>query len=191
MSRHILAIKLDPIEQARLDSGELVFPEHVDSHDHDIVCPEGNGCSGWVGCSEPHLVDGKSADDGPYDCDESAPYWGKDEFEFHGVLHTWRSGYGWTMPFTGKCIVNWVGRYDLPTGYEDLPIGEHEVEDDWGDESCYLQLVARPKAEDIGSFDVTPAWERPDPTVQNQDGQERADHGCQCEHCQFAAAGHY
>lgn len=155
MSRHILAITLDRQEQARLDAGELIFPEHIDSHVHDIECPAGNGCSGWIECREPHEVNGASASCGPYECDcpdgapsclgepgeDPAPWYDREEFKFHGVLHTWRYGHGWTVPFTGGCIVVHNGFYDLPDEYDSLPIGEHPVEDDWDDESCYLQLL--------------------------------------------------
>ncbi len=154
MSTHLLVITLDRIEQAKLDAGEFVFPEHVDSRDYGTKCLVENGCGGWIECREPHEVDGKKADCGPYDCDcpdgqpsclseteaDYAPWCDREEFEFHGVVHTWRYGYGWTVPYKG-CIVAW-GDYELPGCYEDLPRGEYQVEDDWEDTGCYLQLVA-------------------------------------------------
>lgn len=161
MSRHILAIRLDDREQKRLDAGELIFPEHIDSHDHSVMCPSDNGCSGWLKCHEPHEVDGKSAKCGPYDCscpdeqpsclgdepdegDRPRPPWHDEEdFEFHGVMHTWRYGHGWTVPFTGHCIVAWAD-YELPDDYEQLPLGEYNVDDDWEDTSCYLTLAGEP-----------------------------------------------
>lgn len=151
MSRHILVVSLDSREQERLDAGELVLPEHIESHDHSVICPDGNGCSGWIECGDPHEVEGESAACGPYSCncdDENArdclsgdsppPWYDEEEFEFHGVMHTWRSGFGWTVPYTG-CIVNF-GDYELPHGYEQLSLGEHKVDDDWDDEWCNLTL---------------------------------------------------
>lgn len=153
--RHMLVITLDHIEQAKLDAGEYVFPEHVDSRSYGTKCMATNGCGGWIECRESHEVDGKKADCGPYDCDcggedgpsclgeteaDYAPWYDREEFEFHGVEHTWRYGHGWTVPYTG-CIVAW-GDYELPDGSEDLPRGEYQVDDDWDDTDCYLLLVA-------------------------------------------------
>ncbi|SIH38516.1 Uncharacterised protein [Mycobacteroides abscessus subsp. abscessus] len=153
MSRHVLVVSLDSEEQARLDTGELVFPEDVERHKYSIMCPGGNGCSGWLECREPHEVDGVSADCGPYRCacpagqrsqlggveEPLAPWHDCEDFTFHGVEHTWRAGHGWTVPYPG-CIVNWCD-YELPAGYGELPLGEHEVDDDWDDTECYLTLA--------------------------------------------------
>lgn len=152
MSRHILEIALDSIEQAKLDAGEYVFPEHVDSREYHIRCPSGNGCSGWLSCNHPHEVDGVSANRGPDECcgalfgqgheddclGDSLPWRNRDEFVFHDELHMWQYGWGWVLPYVG-CVVNYD--CELPDNYDDLPIGEYEVDSDWDDFSCYLTLV--------------------------------------------------
>lgn len=137
MSRHVLVVSLDSAEQARLDAGELVLPEHIEHHEYGIVCPSGNGCSGWEQCGEPH-------DGGDEDKWRSPE--GDDEREFHGVKHTWRYGHGWTVPFTKGCIVTYNGHYELPDDHDELPIGEYEVVDDWDDTSCYLILCEEKQA---------------------------------------------
>jgi hypothetical protein len=161
MTGHLLVVGLDRWEQVRLDAGELVFPEHVESHSHGIVCQLGDKCEGWIECREPHEVDGKSAECGPYECDcpdgqasclgdepdegarPRSPWYDEEEFEFHGVMHTWRYGHGWTVPFSGGCIVKF-GDYELPDGYDKLPIGKYEVDTDWDDTNRYLKLVTEP-----------------------------------------------
>ena len=111
---------------------------HPDQHDYDfaIECVEPDLCNGWWECREEHGVDGLDADLGPYDADapEDAPWYDEDEFEFHGVMHTWRYSAGWTVPFPG-CVVAAQGC--LPD--EALNIahahgeGRHVVDDEWGD----------------------------------------------------------
>lgn len=151
---HILVISLDRDTQARLDAGEYVFPEDAESHEHSIVCPYTGGCGGWIGCQQPHEVDGKSASCGPEDCicddgqpsclgedgGEHPPWYDQEDFEFHGVMHTWRHGHGWTVPYDG-CIVRYNSSYDLPYEYDELPLGEHEVDAEWDDTGCTLVLV--------------------------------------------------
>lgn len=58
------------------------------------------------------------------------PRHGQQGYEFHGQMHTWRDGHGWTVEYTG-CIVHYNNSYDLPPEAEDLPIGRYEVDDDW------------------------------------------------------------
>lgn len=154
MTGHLLVVELDESEQAKLDAGELIFPEHVESHVHGIACHLGDNCKGWIKCLEPHEIDGTSAECGPHDCDCSddkpsclgeganrAPWDDEDEFEFHGVIHTWRGGHGWTVPFTRGCIVAF-GDYELPYECEDLAIGEYAVDTEWDDTNCQLILAS-------------------------------------------------
>ncbi|MGV7904208.1 hypothetical protein PJN93_30825, partial [Mycobacterium kansasii] len=83
--------------------GDDYDPEYP-SFNHSVECLNVEKCGGWIGCNDPHEVDGRSAADGPYDCDDDAPWEGCDEFEFHGVLHEWHWGHGWTVPYKG-CVV--------------------------------------------------------------------------------------
>lgn len=108
----------------------------------DVECLAPEKCDGWQECLEPHEVDGKSAASGPYDCDEDAPWCDEDEYEFHGVLHTWRWGNGWTVPFEG-CVVSANDStcdsvYDIAREHG---AGRYQVDDDWDDETCYLTVI--------------------------------------------------
>lgn len=47
-----------------------------DGEGFTVECLAGNGCIGWIECREPHTVDGLDAADGPYDCDDDAPWCG-------------------------------------------------------------------------------------------------------------------
>jgi hypothetical protein len=105
----------------------------------EITCHEPEKCNGFWECMEPHKVDGKSAAAGPYDCSYDDPWCDEDEFEFHGVVHTWHYGWGWTVPYPG-CVVaaneHWTDdAWDIAR--EHGP-GVHEVDDDWNDDSCIL-----------------------------------------------------
>ena len=119
-----------------------------DGDGFEIECVAPDTCNGWIECGEPHAVDGIDANYGPYGCDESAPWFDEDEWEFHGKLHTWRHGYGWTLPYPG-CVVAGSGGVEAPDDlWEETVDGEHRlkpgrwlVDDDWDDTDCYLALV--------------------------------------------------
>lgn len=79
------------------------------------------------------------------------PWCDEDEFVFHGVPHTWRYGYGWTVPFEG-CVVDANDScvdeaYDIAR--EHGP-GTHEVDDDWDETTCYLIWVRTIEAGECG-----------------------------------------
>jgi hypothetical protein len=118
---------------------------HPDDPDYryGIECVAPEKCGGWQECLEPHEVDGKSAADGPWSCDSADPWCDEDEFEFHGVVHTWHYGYGWTVPFDG-CVVQasdsgWGDLYEIARDYGP---GRYVVADEWDDTDCYLTYVA-------------------------------------------------
>lgn len=73
---------------------------------------------------ETHEVDGRPA--------------GRGEYEFHGVLHEWRAGYGWTVPYPGCVVAGAVE--DLPDGIDTGVDGTYPVEAEWDDEWCYLTV---------------------------------------------------
>lgn len=146
---HLLIIRLDRIEQAKLDAGEFVFPEHLDSRDYVIHCVDPSTCVGWMDCHRQHIcqhgheiVHDELSPDGP--CpgvvdDNCIPYY-DDEAQFHGEWHTHRWGYGWTVRWPG-CV---VGDADWDYGDVDadrLPIGEYGVNDDWDDTWVTLALA--------------------------------------------------
>lgn len=118
---------------------------HEDQPDFDsaIECQSVEKCGGWWECMDPHEVDGDSAADGPWECDLNAPWNERDEFTFHGFEHTWRYGFGWTVPYEG-CIVaqaDSVSDYAHDIGHEHGP-GRYLVDDDWDDTDCTLIYVS-------------------------------------------------
>lgn len=120
------------------------FPDQP-AWDGAITCLSPTTCNGWWECHEPHEVDGKSAASGPYDCDDSDPWCDEDEYEFHGVQHTWHYGSGWTVPYEG-CVVQTVdtisdSAYEIGQAHGE---GTYQVDDEWGDPGeCDLLFVGR------------------------------------------------
>ncbi|SHQ46844.1 hypothetical protein [Mycobacteroides abscessus] len=159
MSLHILAIDHErnhPWRKSPIEPGEHIYPEDPEQRDHTLICPSLQGCDGWIECLEPHEVDGRSAASGPYRSQDSDPWFRRDEYEFHGVLHTWQSECsGWSVPFDG-CIANHSG-YELPDDIQDVPIGEYEVEDVWSDGHCTLEFTTDPPTPATTHLDGAPA----------------------------------
>jgi hypothetical protein len=130
--------------------------------DWSVTCVAPDRCGGWQECGKKHEVDGTSATDGPYDGDcpgghgvstdraGHLPWCDEDEFEFHGVWHTWRYGNGWTVPYPG-CVVQTadIGEYadDIAREHGE---GTYVVDDEWDDTSCYLTFVTRVTSPDGG-----------------------------------------
>lgn len=145
MSRHVLVVAVDTAYTER-------FPDLPPVHTWRLECPDGNGCSGFVECDEPHGADGMDAVDGPWDAVEDAPWDGCDEYDFHGQTHTWYDGHGWTVPYPG-CVVQGAGcdapdalGEPDPAGGRRLPLGRWAVEDEWDDTECILLLVGPEQA---------------------------------------------
>lgn len=108
------------------------------SFNHSVECLNVDKCGGWIECDQPHEVDGRSAEDGPDDSDDGAPWKGYSDFVFHGVSHEWQDGYGWTVPYQG-CVVAAADHYDAAADIAlDHGCGRHEVEDEWDDTDCTL-----------------------------------------------------
>lgn len=148
MAHHTLVIHLDSIEQAKLDAGQLVFPEHPDSRTWTLQCPGGDSCIGWTECRRLHickhgheiLYDDLSFDGPCPGFDDENCIDTDDEQEFHGETHTYRWGSGWTVPYVGCVASECCG--GPPDQIDTLPIGEYAVEPDWWDDSaCVLDLV--------------------------------------------------
>jgi hypothetical protein len=117
-----------------------IDPDDPDGFRYRIECRAPKSCDGWIECDLVHAVGGLSADDeGPFDCHPDDPWFGREEFEFHGVIHTWQGEHGWTAPFEG-CVVAWAD-WVPPEEMETLPAGRYEVEDDWDDTSVHLDYV--------------------------------------------------
>lgn len=121
-------------------------PEDSDSHLYEVECPGRPACDGFIECRERHTAEGFDADDGefgdPNDCPPDVPWEGMDEFEFHGVVHTFWSTHWWTVPYDG-CVVR-----DHPYFPEcaeellcELPPGRYPVRGHWGDEEMELTLI--------------------------------------------------
>lgn len=132
MTAHILTRR----EEA--DYAESYPGERPEYEDH-LECPV--GCSGWQECREDkHAVPGyEGVNDGPYDSEEDAPWFDEEEFEFHGVLHTWNGYvYEWTIPYEG-CVVagnDWSDPYNIPERE-----GRWLVDDDWDDTTVTLSGI--------------------------------------------------
>lgn len=115
-----------------------------DAYEYSVECLNPDLCGGWQECDQPHEVSGISAAGGPYAADESDPWCGVDEFEFHGTVHTWQFG-RWTVPYPG-CVV--AGNDAVCDSAWDILAehgqGRYVVDDDWYDEhSCLLLFVSR------------------------------------------------
>lgn len=133
------------------------------SWDYEVTCVEPDKCEGWWECQKEHRLEGIEVADisaaaGPYENDcpgwhgphtdpehdkqmeiESPQHWPwceEDEFEFHGELHTWRTGWGWTVKYPGCVVVSNDGvcdsAYDIGQTHGE---GLYLVDDDWYDES--------------------------------------------------------
>lgn len=115
---------------------------------YNIECLNKDKCGGVEVCVKDHTVDGRSAQEGPYECDDNAPWSGCDDFEFHGVIHHWHYCIGWTTPYPG-CVVADAEVHDDANdiGIEHGP-GRYAIEDDWDDFNCRLDYVSKlPEAE--------------------------------------------
>lgn len=139
MSRHILVVTPDEEYAAR-------FPDARPYTRYRYECTVPGGCGGWEECCDPAGHEGFDPED-----ETSPAYDQHEDVEIHGVLHEWRWGYEWTVPFVG-CVVK-EGGYDPPEelyqrgedGWE-LPVGRWVVEDEWHDEECYMKLVGPEEA---------------------------------------------
>ncbi|MFZ2240593.1 MAG: hypothetical protein WAV90_13850 [Gordonia amarae] len=125
-----------------------VFPERTDDHGYRIICTEPDKCTGWQECPETHAHDGVESlcgpeacecDEGEPDCVTGRPWESQEDFEFHGTMHTWQNGWGWTVPYEG-CVVADNGWTEPPEGWRERPIGCHELEVDWDGDECYLEF---------------------------------------------------
>ena len=148
MGTHTLVLTLDSTEQAKLDAGEYVFPEHPESRNWHIRCDDPSRCIGWNECRRQHICKhghdilyDELSPDGPCPGHEHNCVGEDDEETFHGEDHTHRWGWGWTVPFIG-CVVaeNWDG--DLPCGIDSMPIGEYPVDEDWYDDTSVSLTLA-------------------------------------------------
>lgn len=125
---------------------------HPDEHDWDIkvTCLNPDRCDGWQECPGNHEQDGISAADGPWEGDEDAPWFEEEEWDFHGVAHTWRYGYGWTVPYPG-CVVadNDNVREQGWEIAEEHGAGVYAVEDEWDDDYVTLNYLRPATPEEI------------------------------------------
>jgi hypothetical protein len=132
---HILVKELDAEYAAQ-------FPNSAPHYLHRIECPGRPHCDSRQECLEEHTVDGREADDGPYDCADTDPWCGQDEFEFHGVPHLWMDEYGWTTPFDscGASTHPWM--YDTASDLlRDQSPGRYPVRVHWGEDDFEMKLI--------------------------------------------------
>ncbi|CCW14633.1 hypothetical protein [Rhodococcus aetherivorans] len=121
-TKHVITKAID-----RKDPSEFTYT---------LECPGAPHCTGFSECHEKHVQDGIDADevtpyDGETDDGEAPPWDGADEWTFHGVAHTYRYGYGWTVPYTG-CVLR---EYDLEfdDALLDQPPGRYSISVYWED----------------------------------------------------------
>lgn len=127
------------IYRSTADAENHLYPDSPE-FERSIECRV--GCNGWQECREDaHTAHGyHGVNDGPYESDEDAPWYDEEEFEFHGVVHTWNGhGYGWTVPYEG-CVVA-ANDYDEPYGPDTRRDGSWLVADDWNDTDVSLTVV--------------------------------------------------
>lgn len=128
--RHILVKTLDTTTPGRPD------------YTFTLECPGPPKCVGFTECQEKHEVDGRDADCGPDDCAGDDPWNGKEEFEFHGVLHNWVDWCGWSVPMEG-CPVRphpYFADEARDVVFEQMP-GRYVVETFWDEDDMSLKLV--------------------------------------------------
>lgn len=136
--QHILVKALDTTHPGR--------PEYT----FTLECPGRPHCEGYTECRDRHEVDGRDADgEDPFDCSPDAPWESKEQFEFHGLLHTWHDGFGWTVPFAG-CPVRshpYFADQARDVLFEQMP-GRYVVDDYWDEDDMSLKLVG-PEGGDV------------------------------------------
>lgn len=150
MSEHILVIEPDTEYREKVNAyriGDGLEPYAEDEWDEhftwSVICHKPEHCNGWIECDKEHAVDGYDGpNDGPWDYDtDSPPPWAElEEFEFHGELHEWKWGYGWTTPYPG-CVLQGNVDWDVPDELYPLRAGRWIVDDDWDDTDVSLSVV--------------------------------------------------
>lgn len=110
--------------------------EEGDSCEWNVSCP--HGTCGFEECMEEHP--------GCEECaslDEHCPNaCGEEMREFHGVVHSYQSGYGWTVEYKGcvvKAEVHNLGVWEL---FDGLPLraGSWQIKSTWFGDECELSL---------------------------------------------------
>lgn len=135
-THHVLHVEMGTPERYTAFGGVVKYDT---DYGYSIECP---GCNGWQECREEHSVEGYDGlNDGPDGSPEDAPWFEEEEFIFHGELHTWHWGHGWTVAYKG-CVVRANESGDdanniaLTYGPGDYLVGE-----DWDDETVYLTAL--------------------------------------------------
>lgn len=107
-----------------------------------IECPGRPDCDSRIECRETHEVDGRDADEGPYDCEDDDPWSGAEDWEFHGVAHVWMEDLGWTAPAEdcGAATHPWLSDAAAELLW-DLPPGRYPVRVSWAEDIFDLDLV--------------------------------------------------
>lgn len=159
MSTHYVVVTKRENQDTELDWDEN-FEWHIDCVGE---------CNGWIECGKEHKLNGieASQDDGcprcQFLCDNEIyipdprweeghePWCGKEEFEFHGELHTYKSPTGWVLPYQG-CVVADNDYLEIPSEIvEANKVGRFEIDPDWQDEhEVWLNFVQEVAAGDAG-----------------------------------------
>lgn len=105
-------------------------------YDWTIECHNIDLCGGWIECREYH----GDADGGPWECGQDDPWAEQEEYEFHGVTHTWRYEHDWTVPYHG-CVPQIAGDDSAREIAYHKGEGSWLIGDDWDDDYCYLTVI--------------------------------------------------
>lgn len=140
---HVLHVRRDE----RLLAGLHATGVRVDPADYPeftVSCP--TGACGYEGCPAVHVVDGVSADEGPWEALESAPFAEREQFEFHGELHTWSDlAQVWMVPSRTCAVEDEIRAWgDIPEGISIAVDGDYPIEAvwDWDGELCVRLIEA-------------------------------------------------
>lgn len=116
--------------------------ERVPAYTYSIECPGRPHCDSRIECYKPHKVDDRDADEGPYDCEDGDTWCGAEDYEFHGVMHTWMEDLGWTVAAEdcGAKTHPWLHDTASDLLY-DKPPGRYPVRVSWAEEIFDLDLI--------------------------------------------------
>lgn len=138
MSKHYMVVHEDTGYLTRLEEmgREITDEIREDAWTHSIECSDPSDCPGWQECPESHA--GMDPDE-----EDSPAYDQYEDVEIHGVLHDWKSEYGWTVPFEGcpvvECAAFWGN--DVDGKYDPNRPGRYLLDVKWDDQSVYLTVV--------------------------------------------------
>ena len=98
-----------------------------------VVCPGPKYCHGWQECDGDHT--GYDPED-----EESPAFDQYEDVEIHGVLHEWKCGHNWTVPYKG-CVLEgraWPWGDNVHDILMTYGPGEYVIDEDWDDTDVFV-----------------------------------------------------